>query len=162
MFEQLTRIQAIFYDFDGVMTDNRVYLSETGLESVACCRGDGLGVSYFKKAGILQFIISTETNAVVARRAMKLDIPFYSGADNKKEVLMRVLASNPEIQLANVVFVGNDVNDLGCIECVGVPISPADAEIEVKEKCIWVTRARGGFGVVRELMRLYDRAQEAK
>ena len=80
-------LECIFYDFDGVMTDNRVLVSEDGKESVFANRGDGLGVSYIKKLGIPQVIVSTEQNKVVEQRAKKLKIEVIHGVDDKGEVI---------------------------------------------------------------------------
>ena len=73
----------IFYDFDGVMTNNKVSLSEDGKESVIVNRSDGLAISYFKKMNIKQFIISSETNPVVSKRAKKLKINAVQGIEKK-------------------------------------------------------------------------------
>lgn len=78
-------IKLIVYDFDGVMTDNKVYIDQNGMESVQVNRGDGLGVSEIKKLGIKQIILSTEKNLVVAARAKKLKIDCLHGVNNKKK-----------------------------------------------------------------------------
>ena len=84
----MNNIKLIVYDFDGVMTDNRVYINESGIETVCVSRADGLGISEIKKLGIEQIIISTEKNTVVSARAKKLDIPFMQGINNKKKKLL--------------------------------------------------------------------------
>ena len=86
--EGLNLIQLIVYDFDGVMTDNRVYVDQDGREMVRVNRADGLGISGIKKIGIQQIIISTEKNPVVSTRAKKLGIPCLQGIDNKKKALI--------------------------------------------------------------------------
>ena len=79
------KIELIVYDFDGVMTDNKVYIDQNGNEMVQVSRADGLGVAEIKKMEIEQIIMSTETNPVVSARAIKLDIPSFQGLDNKKD-----------------------------------------------------------------------------
>ena len=78
-------IKCIFYDFDGVMTDNKVILSETGEELVTVNRSDGLAISYFKKLNVKQYIISTEKNQVVSKRAKKLTDPIYGKCNIRRE-----------------------------------------------------------------------------
>ena len=73
------KIKLIVYDFDGVMTDNKVYIDQDGKETVKVNRGDGLGISEIKKLGIEQIIISTEKNLVVMKRAEKLGISCMKG-----------------------------------------------------------------------------------
>ena len=88
---KLARVRVLFYDFDGVMTDNRVLVDQNGTESVFVNRSDGLAVARLKKNGYTQVIVSTETNPVVERRAEKLGIPVIHGVDNKGEIIRRYL-----------------------------------------------------------------------
>ena len=92
-------IKCIFYDFDGVMTDNKVILSETGEELVTVNRSDGLAISYFKKLNVKQYIISTEKNEVVSKRAKKLGIEVYQGIDNKLSKIKSIMKENSVILL---------------------------------------------------------------
>lgn len=141
----------VVYDFDGVMTDNKVILSEDGIESVVVNRSDGLAVNKLKSYGILQVILSTEENKVVAKRAQKLDIPVIQGISDKGESLRRYCREN-SISLKDVVYVGNDLNDLQAMKSVGYPVCPSDACKEVRAICSIVLNAVGGDGVVRELL----------
>lgn len=151
MLEQIKKngIALIVYDFDGVMTDNKVLLSEDGKESVVVNRSDGLAVSLIKKQGILQVIISTEKNKVVIARANKLKIPVLNGIDNKKDALGDY-CKKKGIDLKCVVYIGNDLNDLEAMRIVGFPICPGDAHVEIKRISKIIMCARGGCGVVRE------------
>lgn len=142
-------IRFICYDFDGVMTDNRVYLREDGLESVTVNRGDGLAVAALKKLGVPQLILSTEKNRVVAARADKLKIPVLHGIDDK-DTALAAYAKDNGLALANTVYIGNDTNDLAAMRLVGYPVAPADAHASVRALAVLVTAARGGEGVVRE------------
>ena len=146
----LDRTELIVYDFDGVMTDNKVYVDQNGNEIVQVSRADGLGVSEIKKLSIKQIIISTEINPVVSTRACKLDIPFLLNVDNKKEVLMDY-CHNYKIDLNKVVFVGNDINDKEAMEIVGTTFCPSDAHESIKSIVDHVLEKKGGEGVIREL-----------
>ena len=90
----LSNIKLIVYDFDGVMTDNKVYVDQKGNETVRINRADGLGVAEIKKLGIAQLIISTEKNPVVSVRASKIGIPCLQGINNKKDALLDYCRKN--------------------------------------------------------------------
>jgi 3-deoxy-D-manno-octulosonate 8-phosphate phosphatase (KDO 8-P phosphatase) len=143
-------IKLIVYDFDGVMTDNRVFVTQDGKESVACNRGDGLGIDMIKGMSIPQIILSTETSNVVLQRAEKLGIFAIHGTGNKKNSLSSYCLKK-DIFLKKVLYVGNDLNDMDVMRRVGFPICPADAHEKIRELSIHITKAKGGGGVVREL-----------
>ena len=143
-------IKLIVYDFDGVMTDNRVYVTQDGKESVVCNRGDGLGVNMIRDMSIPQIILSTETNEVVQQRAKKLGIHAIHGSGNKKQSLASYCLEK-KISFSEVLYVGNDLNDLEVMQQVEMPVCPADAHEKIRELSSHVTKARGGEGVVREL-----------
>ena len=154
--ELLRRIRLIVFDFDGVFTDNAVYVFEDGREAVRCWRGDGLGLRRLRLHGIDACILSTETNPVVTQRANKLGLPCVQGVPDKL-VSLRALAGERGIGLSDVAFMGNDVNDRGCLAEVGVPIVVADAHPAVTPLALYRTKRRGGYGAVREVCDLIDR-----
>ena len=147
-----SKIKLIVYDFDGVMTDNHVYLNQDGVEMAMCHRGDGLGVGIIRGLGIDQVIISTEVNPIVARRAEKLNIPVIHKVKDKAQALTEYCAEN-EKDLGNVMYIGNDTNDLEAMKLAGIKGAPADAEPEILEIADWVSTKNGGYGVIRELAR---------
>lgn len=147
-------IRLIVYDFDGVMTDNRVMVSSDGVESVFCNRSDGLAVNEMRKIGIQQCIISTEANPVVKKRAEKLGIPYVQGVANKKSILINYLHEN-SIAQEEVAYIGNDVNDLEAMQFVGLKIAPKDAVPEVLELADIITENKGGYGVVYEVYKKF-------
>jgi 3-deoxy-D-manno-octulosonate 8-phosphate phosphatase (KDO 8-P phosphatase) len=148
--EELRAVGLVVFDFDGVFTDNRVWVSETGEESVVCWRGDGLGLRRLDEVGVPYLIVSTEPNAVVARRAEKLRARCVHGVHDKLAVV-RDEAARVGAALEVVVYVGNDVNDSACLEAVGLPVVPADAWAEIVPLARWVLERLGGHGCVREL-----------
>lgn len=147
------RVSFMVYDFDGVMTDNRVLVFEDGREAVFANRGDGLAIARLRKLGVHQIIISTEENPVVSIRAAKLRIPVIQGVGDKAAVLMAYAAEHG-YDLANAIYVGNDANDLAAMHLVGYPVVPADAHSCVKSGAVRIVHARGGEGVIRELFDL--------
>lgn len=146
----LKRVRVVVFDFDGVFTDNRVLVSEDGREAVVCTRADGLGLQLLTRAGVDCIVLSTETNPVVSARCRKLGLPCVQGQWNKVEALERLLAERG-VPAAEAAYVGNDVNDLGCLERAGVPIAVADAHPAVKAVARVVTTRKGGEGAVREI-----------
>ena len=145
------QLSAIIFDFDGVLTDDRVYVDQDGREMVCCNRRDGLGFDILRKTGIKLFILSTETNPVVARRAEKLQIPALQGSRDKAESLRKLVAAEG-IDLAKTLFVGNDVNDLPAIRLCGFSACPSDAHPSVKTAVTHVLRTPGGQGITREII----------
>ena len=149
-------LKLIIYDFDGVMTDNKVYVDQDGREMVKVNRADGLGVSEIKKLGIEQIIISTEQNPVVSARAHKLGIPCLHGIENKNMALIDYCKENV-IHLKNVAYVGNDINDNDVMGNVGITFCPADAHDSIKAISDHALKTKGGQGVIRELFDLITR-----
>jgi YrbI family 3-deoxy-D-manno-octulosonate 8-phosphate phosphatase len=143
-------ISAIIYDFDGVMTDNRVLQSQDGTESVYVNRGDGLGVQMIKAQGIPQLILSTEANPVVAARARKLGLDHIQGCQDKR-IAVEQYCLQKKISPLALLYVGNDINDGEAMRLVGYPVCPADAHPGVLQLCSRRLRMRGGEGVIREL-----------
>ena len=147
------KIKVIVYDFDGVMTDNKVYIDQNGNEMVQVSRADGLGIYEIIKLGIQQIIMSTEVNPVVTQRAIKLKIPCFQGLDNKKDALLDYSKKN-DIDLKKVAYVGNDTNDMGAMEIAGFSFCPKDSHESIKEISDHVFKRNGGDGVIRELLDL--------
>jgi len=145
-----SRVRLLVLDFDGVMTDNRVLVDQDGREAVWCNRGDGLGITRLKKAGVEILALSTEANPVVAARCQKLGIECVQGCDDKLPAL-ETIVQRRSLHPDEVAYVGNDMNDLACIRWVGVPIAVADAIPEVRSASRSVTTRAGGHGAVREV-----------
>lgn len=154
--EHIRAIRLVAFDFDGVFTDNMVYVSEDGSETVRCFRGDGLGLSKLERAGIETVIISTETNPVVSARSRKLGIRCIQGCEDKCAAL-KTIAEKRGLSLTEVAFVGNDINDLACLTAVGLPVVVRDAHPDVIPYARYRTRSPGGHGAVREICDLLER-----
>lgn len=146
----LRDIRLLVLDFDGVLTDNRVLVLEDGREAVLCSRGDGMGIGLLKAAGVPVTVLSKEVNPVVGARCRKLGIPHVQGIDDKIAEL-RKMAAERRLDLTQIAYMGNDVNDLACMEACGVAIAPADAHPPALRIADLVTTADGGFGAVREV-----------
>jgi N-acylneuraminate cytidylyltransferase len=142
--------EIVVLDFDGVLTDNHVLVSETGIESVSCSRADSLGLASLLAAGIPAVVLSTEANAVVSARCRKLGLECRQALRDKLLVLKDLLRERA-IEPADAMYVGNDVNDLDCMRFVGWPVAVADAVSEVRAAARIVLGRRGGDGAVREI-----------
>ncbi len=154
-------VRLLVLDFDGVLTDNRVWVDQDGRESVACSRGDGMGLSRLRQLGIPVLVLSKEQNPVVAARCRKLQLPCYHGIDDKAP-LLRQLAAERDIPLSHVVYVGNDVNDAECLQIVGCGVVVADAHPAVRPLAQLILTSAGGFGAVRELCDLIEHYHNEK
>lgn len=158
MTPRLDDIDLLVTDFDGVLTDDRVLVSDDGHESVFCTRADGIGCDLLRTADLHVMILSTETNPVVGVRAKKLGVEVIQGSTDKASAL-RDIARERVVDLARVMYIGNDVNDAAALSIVGWPVVPADAHPDVVSLARMITAARGGEGVLREVaaMLLADR-----
>lgn len=137
-------------DFDGVLTDNRVWVDESGHEQIAANRSDSLGLRFLREAGVEAMVLSMETNPVVTMRCRKLKLPVLQGIENKAKVLTDYLTEK-QISPERVIYIGNDSNDLPCFPLVACAVVPADAEPDVLRQADFVLTRRGGHGAVREL-----------
>ena len=146
----LSEIRLVVFDFDGVFSDNRVWTNDQGEESVACYRGDSLGLRRLDEVAVDYLVITQETNEAVPARARKIRIECICGIEDKLTVL-REQAERRGVALAETAYVGNDVNDAECLAAVGLPVVPADAWHEVVPLAKLVLTRRGGHGCVREL-----------
>lgn len=144
------RPAALVMDFDGVFTDNRVIVDQDGREAVLCNRSDGLGMERLKGLGLPLLVLSKERNPVVRARCNKLGIECLQGVEDKGPALV-AWCDRLDLKLADTVFVGNDINDLPCLELVGCAVAVADAYDEVLAVADVVLRRPGGFGALREL-----------
>ena len=152
---RIRAVKLLVFDFDGVFTNNMVYVFEDGREAVRCSRQDGLGLAKLRRRGLAMCIVSTEANPVVAARAKKLQLRCIQGCEDKGAALDELLAELgfTDRQLA---FVGNDINDLPCLTRAGVPIIVQDAHPDVHAYALYRTAAPGGHGAVREVCDLFD------
>lgn len=143
-------VDAVVTDFDGVHTDDTAVVTDRGDESVRVSRSDGMGVALLRRAGIPVLVLSTETHPVVSARAAKLRVDVRQGIDDKATALGE-WADAVGIPLSRIAYVGNDVNDLGCLDLVGWPVAVRDAHPLVLAAARVVLDRVGGDGAVREL-----------
>jgi YrbI family 3-deoxy-D-manno-octulosonate 8-phosphate phosphatase len=145
-------VKLIICDFDGVVTDNRVWTDEEGRESVAASRSDSLHIATLRAQGIETMVLSSEPNPVVLARAKKMGVEAVHGVgiQDKGRAMKKVLEEK-NIKAENVIYVGNDLNDLPCFEIAGWSVAVADAYPDVIRAADYVLTKTGGYGAIREL-----------
>ena len=147
-------IHTIVFDFDGVFTDNKVWVNEDGKESVRCDRSDGLAFDMLRRFVVKMnwkleyFILSQEQNRVVYSRARKLKVPCAQGVSNKTDYLKAYLAENQKT-MRGLIYVGNDLNDLAAMRLSGFSVAPSDAHPVIQRQANYVLEQKGGEGFVR-------------
>ena len=146
----MPEINLLILDFDGVLTDNKVYVFEDGREAVVCHRGDGWGIRMLQSAGIEVIILSTESNAVVSARAEKLNVACIQDCQDKASAVQSIIDAR-SISVDQIMYVGNDTNDIDAMQLVCHPVASADAHPQIRAIATIVTDSFGGQGVVREL-----------
>lgn len=140
-------------DVDGTLTDGKIYTSPSGEAFKAFDVKDGYGLkNILKKYNIKTAIITGRQSEIVQRRAEELEIDYlYQGVNDKLACLAQVVEI-VECSYEDVVYIGDDVNDLSCMEEAGLSCCPADAHENVKKIAKYVTQRRGGQGAVREVI----------
>jgi 3-deoxy-D-manno-octulosonate 8-phosphate phosphatase (KDO 8-P phosphatase) len=144
-------IDAFVFDFDGVLTDNLVYLDQNGKEMVVCNRSDGIAFDVLRKLNKPSYIVSTEKNPVVSARAKKLNIKAYQ-AIGDKVIAVNDLAIKYGHDVEKLCYVGNDVNDYKAMKYCGFSACPSDSHSSVIDIADIVLISKGGKGVLRELL----------
>jgi N-acylneuraminate cytidylyltransferase len=157
-----SNIEAVVFDFDGVMTDNKVYVKEDGRETVMCDRSDGWGISQLLKIGIPVFVLSSEKNRVVRARCQKLNIGCLDSLGGHKSKHLAEWALKEKIDLKNVIYVGNDENDWDCFKTAGFGVATVDASPCIKDIASLILESKGGHGAVREVCDLIIAQKKCK
>ena len=154
-------INTIIFDFDGIFTNNKVYIDQNGIESVRCDRSDGLGLDMMRnlisknKLEINMFILSKESNNVVIKRSEKLKLKCHHGINNKASFIkeyVKNLYPNAINSYKKIMYLGNDLNDYEAIKLCGYSIVPIDSHPAIKEIATVTLNKKGGEGFVRDFV----------
>lgn len=146
------KIKVFIMDCDGVLTDAGMYYSDTGIELKKFNTRDGMAIRKLKEEDIITGIITGENTKIVEKRAKKLNLDFvYLGIENKISVLEDV-CKKYNVNKENILYVGDDINDLEIMQTVGISCCPSDACNKIKQISSYVCKAKGGYGVVREIV----------
>jgi 3-deoxy-D-manno-octulosonate 8-phosphate phosphatase (KDO 8-P phosphatase) len=157
---KLQRIRLFVTDFDGIHTDGHVYVDSHGNETVRCSRKDGLGYEMLKRAQIAA-VISKEKNPVVEKRAEKLGIECFRGIhDSKGKIdILKELIEAKGLTQDQVLYMGDDLNDVECLKFPGVSVTVADGHESLKSIVTYTTQRKGGDHAIREVCELVLEAQ---
>ena len=147
----LDQIDAFIFDFDGVLTNNKVFVDTNGNEMVLCSRADGLAFDVLRVLNKPCFILSTEKNKVVEERAKKLRIEVLHSLQDKLKSLEK-LVINKKYKKSKIFYVGNDLNDFLVMKECGYTACPSDSHTKIKAVSTYKCKSKGGDGVVREVL----------
>jgi len=153
--KHIPEIKMFLTDCDGCLTDSGMYYSEHGDELKKFNTRDGMGFSLLRAKGIITGIITSESVDLNHRRAEKMKLDVLEAGCTDKVAAVSKLCKRYGIELQNVAYVGDDVNDIGVVTMVGLGCAPADAMPQVKAAADYVTIAKGGEGVIREIVEFY-------
>lgn len=162
--ERASRIQLLMLDVDGVLTDGKLYFSNSGDELKTFCTLDGHGIKLLQKTGVRVGIITGRTSNLVARRAHDLGITLLiQGREDKwtalEEALQDKALFEQPIAPEAIAFMGDDWPDLTVMSRVGLALTVSNAHVSVAERSHWQSSLRGGEGAVREACDLIMQAQ---
>ena len=145
-------IKMFLTDCDGCMTDGGMYYSEKGDEMKKFNTSDGVALKIIKDKGIITGIITGENVKLVKKRAQKLEVDIVEiGCDNKLEKI-KELSEIYSINLCQIAYLGDDLNDIDVMKAVGYPFCPKNAIDEIKQLSIFVSDKNGGEGVIRDIV----------
>lgn len=147
------KIKMLAMDIDGTLTDGKIYVSAEGEAVKAFDIKDGYALAHIlPQIGIIPVIITGRESQIVSIRARELNITeVYQGVSDKLETL-KSAAEKYSLSPDEIAYIGDDINDIDCIEYCSLSACPADAVPEIKEKAGYICRHNGGAGAVREFI----------
>lgn len=154
------KIKLLLMDCDGVLTDGRLYFTESGEAMKVFHVRDGQGLALWHKAGFRSGIISgRNAQKILEKRATELGIDYIKACSLDKAKDFEDILQDAKVTPDEVAFIGDDIGDICLMEKVGLPIAVADAVSEVFPYIIYKTEKRGGAGAVREVTDLLLKAK---
>ena len=159
---RLAALRLVAMDVDGVLTDGGIWYTEQGDELKRFDVRDGQGLVLLRDAGVMTAVVTRRRSEIVARRARELGIGEVHQDVADKGALVQALLTRHGVSAAHACYVGDDVGDLPAMALVGVPVAVADAVPAVTRAAVYVTRAAGGRGAIRELCDLILSARRPK
>ncbi len=154
LIERARKVKLLLMDCDGVLTDGRLYFSAVGEELKVFNVKDGQGLVTWHQAGFKSGIISGRESPIVNRRATELGISYIRQGSHDKTKCFTEILKEENIFENEVAFIGDDIGDNDLLKIIGFPVAVADAVEDVLPFVIYKTKAKGGYGAVRELIDL--------
>jgi 3-deoxy-D-manno-octulosonate 8-phosphate phosphatase (KDO 8-P phosphatase) len=159
--ERAKKIKLLLMDCDGVLTDGRLYYTEKGEQLKVFNVRDGQGIVSWHKAGFRSGIISgRNAKKILEARATELEMHYIKASSQNKAKDFLDILQDAKVSFEEVAYIGDDIGDICLLEKVGLPIAVKDAVSELMPKVVYTTKAKGGFGAVRELTDLLLKAKE--
>ena len=156
-----SKIRMVLFDVDGVLTDGRLFFSDSGDETKSFHSRDGLGINLLQESGVGVGIITARQSKLVAHRARDLNIQhLYQGRKEKFPAYLE-LCENLQLSADEVAFVGDDVVDLPIMLNVGLAVTVPQGHHIVKERSHWTTPHEAGAGAARDVCELIMHAQDS-
>lgn len=152
--KKIPEIKMFLTDCDGCLTDAGMYYSEHGDELKKFNTRDGMAFAMLRAKGIITGIVTSEDVELNRRRANKLELDILEAGCKNKLMAVKMYSKQYNIPLENIVYIGDDINDIEVIKAVGYGCCPSDAMESVKEVAKYVTKSKGGNGVIREIVEL--------
>jgi 3-deoxy-D-manno-octulosonate 8-phosphate phosphatase (KDO 8-P phosphatase) len=152
-------VKLLLMDCDGVLTDGKIYLSDEGESFKAFHVRDGQGLTLWHSANFISGVISGRESNILQLRAKELGIKIVEQGVTEKHAVLENILKRVNLSAKETAFIGDDLNDIGIMLKVGLPIAVADAAEEVKNVAKLVTRNKGGFGAVREVVEVLLKAK---
>ena len=161
--KRAAKIKLLLTDCDGVLTDTGVYYGSSGEEYKRFSIRDGMGVERLRElCEVDTGIVTGERSPSVAKRAEKLKIDkLHLGIKDKVAELEKIV-ERYGVQPEEIAYIGDDCNDLGILALVGLPCSPIDAMGMVREKVIYITKEKAGYGAFRDVAEFIIEVQTGK
>lgn len=152
-------VRAVVCDFDGVFTDNGIYIDDYGKETIRCDMRDTYCLRDLQKKNIATTIISGRNDSLIKKRCKKMEVELFipkKRTNNKfQTLLLWIDKENLLLGKDKIIYLGNDLNDLECMKCDDIlSIAVADAAIEILKISDYILESKGGYGAVRELYNL--------
>ncbi|MDD4321673.1 MAG: HAD hydrolase family protein [Acidaminococcaceae bacterium] len=152
-------IKALALDVDGVLTDGGIFIGNQGELCKRFDVQDGLGITLALRNDLTIALISGRHSEILLRRAKELGITLVSESVMDKRVVLEQLAQENDLQLEQIAFMGDDLNDLPAMGIAGLALAPSNAAIDVKKCAHYITQAQGGHGAVREVIEVILRSR---
>lgn len=149
---EIPRIKMLLTDCDGCLTDGGMYYSENGDELKKFNTSDGVALLMLKDMGIITGMVTGEDKVLNRRRAEKLKLDVYEGGCKNKLDYIHTLLEQYNIELENIAFIGDEMNDFEVMSSVGLAFAPQNAVSEIKKISDFICEKSGGSGVVREVL----------
>jgi len=147
-------IKLVATDIDGVWTDAKMHYTEEGEHIKSFSTYDGMGVQLLRENNIETVIITSENSNIVLQRAKKLKIKNVTIGEKNKLERIKKICSDKKIDLSEVAYIGDDINDIEVLKAVGFSALASNSPIKEKIRVDYITKRKGGDGAFREFVDL--------